>query len=401
VKRLVACAVLLVWAGPAAAQSGPYTATLSLEEPRTVAFRLGPVVISPNLAVPEIGYDSNVFDEETNEKTDWTVKLTPRIDVYARAGLFQFAVEALSDFTYYFEYESERSAARQLRGRLNVELSKFRPWIAGAIIDDHDRPNREIDLRARRTDNEVSGGVAFEISSIAELYAMAAQTRERYGAEETFEGVNLDEALTHRGELMSAGLKWRATPFTTVLFDFAIDDTRFENAPERDSRTTTGSTRLEFAPDAIISGAVMLGVQNFNPVDEAVPPFKGFVTSGSLTYTLLGRGTVNTVLERSVRESFEIERQYYVETGLDLTYTHRVMGPWDVQGVGSRRWLDYTRVTPGLRPYVDTAGVGVGYNLSDGSRIGFNFEYAQRIDEERPDRKFHRRRVFGTYTIRR
>jgi hypothetical protein len=61
--------------------------------------------------------------------------------------------------------------------------------------------------------------------------------------------------------------------------------------------------------------------------------------------------------------------------------------------------LDYTRVTPGLKPNVDRVGLGVGYNLRDRSRIGLNFEYAQRLDEVRPDRKYDRRRVFGTYTL--
>jgi hypothetical protein len=400
-RAVIALAVLLAAAAPARAQSGPFTTTLNLKEPTRVAFRLGPLMISPNLTVPEIGYDSNVFDEEVNPKTDWTASMAPDLQLYARAGLIQFAVSASSEFTYYAKYKSERSVSRQFRGRLDATLSRVRPWIAAASVDLHDRPNREIDLRARHTDREVSAGVAFEFTSIASFYGMAARTHSDFSSGEVFKRVNLDEALSRRGDQISGGIKIVATPFTTVLIDATRAEDRFAASPARNSRSSTASAQLEFAPEAILSGRAMVGYQIFEPADAAVPRHKGVVSNGALRYTVLGRATIDAVVERVVRYSFEAVRQYYVETGADLTYTHRVRGPYDVQARAARRWLDYTDVTPGLKPSVDSAGVGLGYNLQDGSRIGFNFEYTQRLDDIRPDRKFHRRRFFGTYTIER
>jgi hypothetical protein len=400
-KSLVAgAAILLVAAAaPARAQSGPFTASLSMREPRNVAFRIGPVLISPNVNLPELGYDSNVFDEDVNPKTDWTVRITPDITAYAKSGVIQFAVSAANEFTYYHQYESERSISRQYKARLEATLSRVKPWVAAAHVDLHNRPNREIDVRARHYDQELSGGVAFDVTSIAALYGMAAFTKSRYASGETFKGSSLDESLSQRGRQYSAGLRLQVTPFTMLRFDGTTGDTQFINSPERDSKSDSVRMHVDIAPEAILTGTAYVGYERFDPDDPEVANFNGVVSGGTLKYTILERATVETTIERQVRYSFEIARQYYVETGIDITYTQRIRGPFDVQVVGSRRWLDYTRHTPGLRPKVDRAGAGLGYNLQDRSRLGFNFEYEQRVDELRPDRTYDRRRFFGTFTI--
>jgi hypothetical protein len=401
VKSVVAGALILLTAAPAAAQSGPVTASLTLGEPRAVAVRLGPLMISPSLTLPEVGYDSNVFDEDIDPKGDWTIRMTPALNVYARTGVIQFVISGANEFTWYDTYESERSIARQFRGRLDAELSRVRPWVAAARLDLHDRPNREIDLRARHTDLEVSGGVSFQLSGIADVYGMVARTESQFSEDEIFRGVDLDTALTQRTDLASAGLKLRATPFTTIRLDASVSRDRFADSPSRNSESQTLAAIVEIAPEAILSGTATVGFQKFDPTDPAVMAYDGMVTGGSLLCTILGRATLNAVFERKVRYSFEIERQYYVESGAEFIYTHRVTGPVDVQATAARRWLDYTRNTPGLIPRVDAAGIGLGYNLADGSRIGFTYEYSQRLDELRPDRKYDRQRYFGTYTIRR
>jgi hypothetical protein len=402
-KTLVAVAAILFLVVPPAAraQTGPVTASLSTREPRNVAFRIGPVLISPNLNLPEFGYDSNVFDEDVDPKKDWTVRFTPDLTAYARSGVIQFAVTAGSEFTYFHKYESERSVARQFLGRLDATLSRVKPWVAAAHVELNNRPNREIDARARRTDQELSGGVAFDISSIAALYGMAAFTEGRYATGETFKGLRLDESLNQRGREYAAGFRLQATPFTTLRFEGRTLDTQFIHNPLRNTASEGGRIYIDIAPEAILTGTAHVGFERVDFDDPAVPDFRGVVSGGTMRYTILERATVETTVERRVQYSFEVERQYYVETGVDLVYTQRIRGPLDVQTAGSRRWLDYTRLTPGLRPTVDRYGIGLGYNLQDRSRIGFNFEYAQRVDEMRPDRRYDRRRFFGTFTVQR
>jgi hypothetical protein len=403
VKALVAVAAIVMVAAPAAAraQSGPFTASLGTREPGNVAFRIGPVLISPTLTLPEVGYDSNVFDEDVNPKSDWTVRFTPDLIAYARSGVIQFAVSAGSELTYFHKYASERSASRQFKGRFDATLSRVKPWVAAAHVDFHNRPNREIDLRARHTDQEISGGVAFDITSIAALYGMAVFTKSSFAEEETFKGFNLDESLSRRGRQYAAGMRLQATPFTTLRFELSTIDTMFVHSPLRDSTSESGTLHVDIAPEAILNGTAFVGYERFEPDDPTVTDFSGAVSGGTLRYTILERATLETTVERQVRYSFEVDRQYYVDTGLDVVYTQRIRGPLDVQAVGGRHWLDYTRQTPGLKPVVDRAGIGLGYNLRDRARIGFNFEYEERFDELRPNRTYNRQRFYGTYTVQR
>ena len=402
-KTLVAVAAMVMVVAPASAraQSGPFTASISMREPANVAFRIGPVLISPHLNLPELGYDSNVFDETVNPKTDWTVRFTPDLTAYARSGVIQFEVSAASEMTYFHEYESERSMGRQFKGRLDATLSRVKPWVAAAYIDLHNRPTREIDLRARHNEQEFSGGVAFDVTSIAALYGMAAFTDSRFDEDENFKGINLDQSLSRRDRYYSAGMRLQATPFTKLRFELTTADTMFVNSPGRDTTTESATVHVEFAPEAILTGSAHVGYERFEPDDPAIADYRGLVSGGTLKYTILESATLETTLERRVQYSFETARQYYLESGIDVIYTQRIGGPLDVQGVISRRWLDYTRTTPGLRPNVDRAGAGLGYNLRDRSRIGINFEYEERVDELRPDRTYARRRFFGTYTVQR
>lgn len=396
-KRSLAVVVLALCPSLAAAQSGPLTESLPTEEPKTLHFRLGPLVISPNVVVRDFGYDTNVFNEDVNPKQDWTVTMSPDLKYFARLGLLQFSGATSSDFTYYHQYESERSIARQLRGRLDWYLSRFRPWISGALVDLNDRPNREIDTRARRTDDEVSAGLMFSLSPVAAIYGMGTRLHSEYGSEEVFEGVNLDQALRRRSDNISAGIKLQPTPFTTVLLSGTVNEDDFVDSPIRNTRSQSVDAQFTFSPEAVIRGRLAVGYEDMTPDDPAVEPFRGFTTSGTITYTLLGRATIDTTVLRDVTYSFDTSEAYYVETGLDVNYTQLLTGPFDAQFFASRRWLDYVN-RDGSSPAVDTFRAGVGYNFQDRSRVGVTFEYAQRLDDDQPDRRFHRRRFFASYT---
>ena len=163
-------AVVLALPAPARGQSGPLTESLVLEEPKTFSFRIGPVLVSPNLTIRDFGYDTNVFNEDENPKKDWTITLTPEFQMFARLGLVQVVGLAASDLRYFKEYESERSVSRQFRGRVDAQLSRFRPWFSAAHVDQQERPNREVDLRAKNTAKELAAGLSFNLSPIAGIF---------------------------------------------------------------------------------------------------------------------------------------------------------------------------------------------------------------------------------------
>lgn len=394
---LVALAVTV--AGPAAAQ-GSLVSDLPESAPTEAQYRLGPVILEPSMALPAIGVDTNVFDDATDPKQDWMATLAPDITFFVQPGMLQFVAKSGSTFTYYNKYHSERSISQDLRARLGIRLSRFKPWVGVASVQSADRPTPEIDTRAKRNAREVSAGIAFQLTPLADVTGYAARVDTRFNAGEQFREVDLASALDRRGETAGIGLRIRATPFTTIELRGTVARDQFVNAPQRDSRSTAAEINLSFSPEAIIRGTARLGYEDYRPESPDVKAFRGLTTEVGLTAVGYWRGVLTVRGTRGVEYSYDAADQYYVETGVDVTYTQRIGGPWDLQARGARSWLAYDASRPGGRnDDLHSYQAGIGFNLQNNSRIGLNYEYAERRSAERADQRFTRRRIFGSYSF--
>jgi hypothetical protein len=395
--RRVAAIVLglVVSAAPAWAQSGPLTESLRNTEPADYAFRLGSFVFSPSIAINELGVDSNVFDEADDPKSDFTVAMRPNVDVFANMGLFRFAGAAASEFTYFKDYESERSVARQYRGRLEGTFSLIRPFVAAAYNHIHTRPSDEIDARASREEIEMTVGVAADVSPIARVFVMGTRITTDYDDSEIFRDVPLADALNRDESTIAAGIRLEATPFTTVTFSAGYSEDTFDFA-SRNATSRGGKVDVEFSPEAVIRGKLALGFEDHRPDDSAAPSYRGLVGQAGLTYSMLERATLGVDFNRAIQYSYDASEAHFVQTGTHVTWTQRISGAYDAQVRLSREWLDYA--VSSSNPVVNGYQIGVGYNLRDTSRISVNFEYAERVVEESPDRRYDRRRIFTSYT---
>jgi hypothetical protein len=400
VLKVAVWLLLVAGVSPAAAQS--LLEALPVAEPATVGYRLGPVAVSPGLQVREIGVDTNVFDEPTNPKKDYVLGLTPTMGLYARFGFTQLFGSIATDVTWYKKYSSERGASRQGRLRLDFGLARLRPTAGVAWVETRERPNPEIDLRARRLLTELQAKAGYDISPLFRVYLGGQAARTRYRDGEVFEDVALDAVLNRDTMAGEAGVMIVATPFTTLTVNAARSRDTFATSPLRDSESTSANFTASFGTDAILRGQTRVGFKQFVPVDPAVRTYKGLVSSTTLSTTGFWRGRVDLMLNRDVDYSFEEASAYFVSSVLDLTYNQRIAGAWDFEVRGSRAWLDYSAVEGGERD--DTRiiyGGGLGYNLQNQSRIGMAWEYSERQSPERPDRRYTRRRIYGSWTYRR
>ena len=71
------------------------------------------------MTVREIGWDSNVFHEPTEEspKEDWVAAATPDVSAFTRLRFLRISAYAGSELTLLPEYDSERSVGYAVRGR--------------------------------------------------------------------------------------------------------------------------------------------------------------------------------------------------------------------------------------------------------------------------------------------
>lgn len=391
----------LLWPESAAAQSivgsGPLTSALPEVEPTVGILSFGRVRFAPGLTVREIGWDSNVFDEpeEDSPKEDWVAAVQPDVSAFTQLRFVRISAYAGSELTYYRTYDSERSVGHAARARADFLLSRIRPFVGAGETETRTRPNGEIDTRADRQDTEVSGGLAFDLSTHSLLYGSSYLAKTTY--ENAFEdGIDIGRTLTRRGNHYEAGLKTDITPLLSVQLFASYQEDVFEFAPTRNAQGWSGTAMFRFAPDAIVTGDVSVGYLDMNFVDPTVKPYRGVVGTVSITYPFLEIGRLSVGLSRAVEYSFDEAQAYYLGQSATVSYTHRLFGEVDAQVRGSRAWFDYAaRATlPAHTDTLDAAAGSVGYNLRNRTRVAMNYEFARRRSPAFADRNYDRRRAF-------
>lgn len=392
---MVACLVLPSAAAAQAIGSGPLTGTLVDTEPTSGIFDLGLVTLAPGLTINELGYDSNVFDESVNPKEDWVFRGRPDIAVFSLLRWVKVSAYAGSELSYYKTYEDERAAGYEARARLDFTVSRLYPFIGGGHTKSRTRPNGEIDTRADSENDEISGGVAFELAAHSVLYGSAVRAHTEY-KDAIEEGVDLATSLNRTLYSYSGGIRSDVTPITTLTLAAGINKDEFELSPIRNVDDIFASATLRIGTEALISGTATVAYRDVKPVDPLIHPYRGLTGEGSLTYSLLEIGRLSGAFKYGLEYSFDEAEGYYKETMFDLAYTHRLFGEVDAQIRGTKSWFEYGN-RDGVVPHTDTllaVGASVGYNLRNRTRISLNYEEAQRRSPAFLERNYDRTRVY-------
>lgn len=375
--------------------AGPLTSSLTTTEPQSGVFTWGRVKFAPGLVIDELGQDPNVFDEKDNPKTDYVFRGTPDISVFTSTRFTRLSGYVGSELAYYHEYKEERSIGREYRGRLDFLFSRLQPFIAGGETRTRSRPNGEIDVRAARTEQEISGGIAYELSlhSLAYVSAVRYINKFRNAIEE---GIELSTALDRESIHYSAGIKTDITTLAAVTVSGGYHEDRFVSEPLRDSDIIDVSTTLRIGAEAVVSGVVTVSYRDFKPVDPLVAPNQGVAVEAALTYPFLEIGRLSVSARRGLEYSFDIREAYYQETSVNASYTHRLFGDIDFQARGSKSLFEYG-FREGLPERTDTlesVAASIGYNIRNRTRVALNYEYARRQSPAFEERNYDRGRIY-------
>lgn len=385
----------------AAVGSGPLTVTLADAEPTTGVFSMGPVKMAPGITIQQLGWDFNVFNETEAEgpDTDFVLEATPDVSMFSRLRFFKVSAYAGSDLHYYHEFQSEQSIGHALRARVDLLLSRMRPFIGGGQTKTRTRPNGEISARANRTEEELSGGLAFELSATSSAYVATVRAGGTY-EDSSEEDVNLALSLTRESVDYSAGVRMELTPLAALTVSGGVHEDDFTYSPLRNSESRNISGTLKLDAAAAVNGAVTIGFTDSTPADPLVEPFRGLTGSASLAYSLLEVGRLGLSASRRQEYSFDEAEAYYIENSLSLAYNHRLFGNIDLQVSGGRAAFKYgyREGSPAHTDTLDTLVGGLGYNLRNRTRVSLNYEYARRRSPALADRNYDRRRAYLAWT---
>jgi len=170
--------------------------------------QVGPLGLTPSIALTRFGIDSNVFNEFEDPKSDFRFTVSPQIDAWLRAGRSRLSVSARSDLWYFNHYSSERSADGAVNTRFEVRGARVTPWLTGSLTAGRQRLGYEIDLRFRGTTQQIGAGVDVRVKGRTRVGLSAG--RINYDNEPAdFLGSNLREVLDHRTQAQQSILQRR------------------------------------------------------------------------------------------------------------------------------------------------------------------------------------------------
>lgn len=367
----------------------------------SMPIRLGPLGLTPTIAITNFGIDSNVFNDPVDPKSDFTFTATPTMTGRLRSGRLLIGGALSTGLVYYQEFADERSIDYSARSRIDLDLGWFRPFGRAERLDTRDRLSLELDLRAPRVATLVEGGARAVVSPRTGFTFAARRNSVAFDQASVFDGVSLSETLNSRSTALEAGVELYLTPLTTMTVLMSRQEDRFEATPERNSDSLRVMPTLRLDAPAIVQGTLGIGYRRFDGLDADLPDFRGLVYKGSLSHVIAERTKLGFSIARDVEYSFELLEPYYLTTGARITVNHQLRDTIDIRAVAARDRLEYEvqpiagLATGDRRDHVELASAGFGYLLRANVRVGLDVEYSRRRSS-RLDRRYERTRLLGS-----
>lgn len=388
--------LLALAAVPAAAQQPPPHDPLD-----DATLRLGPIGLTPTIALRDIGRDTNVFNEPVNPKSDFTATVSPRLDVLVHPGPVLLTYTTTTDYVYYRTYASERGNNVGTSLRADFDFGAVKPFVSTAFSNTRERLNREIDARARHRDASYGAGLRVQLfeGMFATIGARQLKTTFDPGAE--FRGQKLETTLNQTLDGIDGGLGVDLTPLTALQLIVTKERNRFEFLPERDSDTLRIMPTVTFSPLAVLSGSAAFGYRRFTAHSALIPDFSGFVSTVTIGTTIRERHRIETTFARDLNYSYEEDASQYIETGIRATWTWQIAGPFDSRLSAGRSRLHYRAPSLTSQTDDDTAtsyGASLGYRIRERLRVALNADWWERDSERSSDRTYRNRRVYANLT---
>ena len=337
--------------------------------------RLGPIGLAPHVTLTDLGVDTNVFNEPTNPKRDFTFTFSPGADIWLRTRRGVLSLTGSVDFVYFNEHSSQRSLTSNALGQYELRLDRIRPYISARTLNTEQRPGFEIDTRAKHYETDFRTGTEVRIASKTSMRFELQQLRYSFDSREVFDGRQLSQELNRR--LRTGSLSWRQrlTPLTTWVTTIARESERFEFQEIRNSDSFRLSTGFELGRFALIRGSAFIGYRTLKAADGGLlPTFTGVTGSADVSYTAPTQTRINAVAGRDIQYSYDQTTPYYVQTSWTLTVTQRIVGSWDAAVTGGRDRLAYQSVGDrnDRTDFAGRFGGSVGYTLNDQIRLSFD-----------------------------
>ena len=362
----------------------PLAAAQDLGAPVEPTMELGPVGLTPRLAVRDLGVDSNVFNESDSPARDVVAVLVPGLDATMRVGAARLSSRTLAEWHYFQKSSGQRSVNINQLGRVDLDFTRLSPYLEAGYLRSRHRPNLEIDERVLQKTRTGSAGLLVRFGARTSLDLHAERSRVEFGDRSTGSVLfatrlnRVTDEATLEGHVALSAL-------TTLTLAGRHRQERFDFEPVRDSDNLVVTAGLDLKPSALVSGTAVAGLRRLTAKHASMPDHAGVVAAVRVSYTLLEQTRFTVRFDRDVEYSFEEAWPYFVSTTGLLEIKQAVGYVWDVVVRGGRSELAYQPfLTTDLPAPIDrrdrvvTVGVGGGRHLGDDVRVGVDLNHDRR-----------------------
>src|SRR5436305_7661987 len=273
----------------------------------------GPLSLSPALSLANAGIDTNVFYESDplTPKRDFTITFEPKTDWWLRTGRTWLLGTVVEDFVYYNTYASERSVNDFAKIGWLVPLNRLTFQIDASYLSTRDRPGFEIDARSQRYETGFDGRL--EIRAFAKTFIglSGRKLKVDYDKAAIFLDSQLRFELNRTVTTGALTVRHELTPLTSLTFDVAKEEARFQYSPGRDADSTEITAGVKFDPMALLKGSATFGYRDLEPRSSDVPKYRGSTAAVDLTYVALSVTKLTLKGTRDVQDSYEFNQPYY------------------------------------------------------------------------------------------
>jgi hypothetical protein len=374
-------------------------------DPRSLALtHVGPVYLTPQFIVRDLGFDTNVFNTVDNPQSDFTVTFVPEISAAAGIGRSLLWLRSSTEIVYFATHESERSVNEDLRFAGRVSLGRASLFADGGYLNTRQRPSEEIDARSRREELGGEVGVNLALSSRVSTRLSARNHHIEYDADAQFDDTSLARTLNRDVLTGTIGFRFQATPLSTLIVAGDVARNDFTRSPIRDSDTWRVMAGADFHPRALVGGTFLVGYQHLRPDAPVIPEFSGLVGTSDLSFRLIGETRLDVSLDRGLVYSYAELEPYYINQGFGVALRRRLTRLFDLEVRARRMWQDYRRLVPaevvattdGRMDTVRNDSALIAYRMTRRSRMTFGVEYWERRSDERDYRNYDGLRVGTT-----
>ena len=230
-------------------------------DPETVRMRIGPLWMNPIISMPNLGIDTNVFNDppSADPKSDFTLTLAPKADMWLRLGRTWLSGTVAEDLIWFQTYSTESSVNQLYSIGWKAPLNRLVLGTSATWVRTSSRPGFEIDTRAQRDVPTYTASAEIRGFSRTFIGVRGSWAQVAFDEDAEFNGSNLQEQLDRTTNAAAVTVRHAVTPLTSIIFSAGRSEERFKTASTRDSTSDDYSVAVEFDPAALLKGSARVG----------------------------------------------------------------------------------------------------------------------------------------------